>query len=174
MCAVLSDEAAASSIQSLRLYNCAFHPTSSLGLLRRLTCLHLCILHVTEEGLGILLSKSFALEELDISFCRGIICLRIDCALQHLKYISLIYCIRMQSVQIDAPNLCSFRSDGIGILTAVRNSSQLKNVDLSSIFFSDARARLPSIIPNVETLTRHSRQVYVSNFNILMTKLLHG
>ncbi|XBJ20163.1 hypothetical protein VPH35_011025 [Triticum aestivum] len=171
-CAVLSDEAAASSIKSLHLHGCAFTPTSSLGILRRLTCLHLFSVRVTEEGLRFLLSKSPVLEKLDMYFCRGIVCLRIAFTLQQLKYLSLIHCTGLQSVQIDAPKLCSFRSDEIGILKEIclRNSSQLKNVDLSSIFFSDARARLPSIIPNVESLILQSRQPskfpYLKNLEI--------
>ena len=178
-CALLSDEAAATSIQSLHLSGGAFHPTSSIGILRRLTCLQLSLIYVTEKGLGLLLSKSSVLEKLDVSFCWGLTCLRIAWTLQQLKYLSFIQCLVLQSVQIDAPNLCSFHSDSIGILTeiSVRNSStQLQNIDISTNLLSAARTKLPSLIRNVESLTLHSPhgEVYVFGFNnILMTKL-HG
>ncbi|XP_044434518.1 uncharacterized protein [Triticum aestivum] len=166
-CAVLSDEAAASSIQSLRLSSCAFHPTSSLGHLRRLTCLHLSLVRITEEGLLLLLSKCSVLERLEISHCSGIICLRVASTMQQLKYISVSYCTKLQVVQIDAPNLCSFHCVGFLTEISVTNSSQLKNVDLLGAL-SDARARLPSIIGNVESLTLRSSYLENVNFPIPM------
>ncbi|XP_037425692.1 uncharacterized protein LOC119291072 isoform X2 [Triticum dicoccoides] len=72
---VLSDEAAASSIQYLCLFRSDFHPMSTLGLLRRLTSLNLTLVHTTEEGLGHLLSQSCALERIDLYHCSGIVCL---------------------------------------------------------------------------------------------------
>ena len=171
-CAALSDEAAASSIQSLSLSSCAFHPTSSPGLLRRLTCLHMSLVRITEEGLLLLLSKCSVLERLEISHCSGIICLRVASTMQQLKYISVSYCTKLQVVQIDAPKLCSFHCDGFRTEISVTNSSQLKSVDLLGAL-SDARARLPSIIGHVESLTLCSSYLEVISFgfNILMTKL---
>nr|XP_051229244.1 uncharacterized protein LOC127347055 [Lolium perenne] len=89
-CSLLSDEAAASSIQSLRLLACDFHPTSTLGLLRRLKFLNLALVNITEDGLGNLLSKSSALERLEIV------------------------------VEIGAPQLCSFHFGGTLIPSIVR------------------------------------------------------
>jgi hypothetical protein len=85
-CSVLSGEAAASSIQSLYLFGCAFHPTETIGHLRRLKKLDLYCVQITEEGLEHLLSKSVALEQLEIFKCSNIICLTIPCTLQQLKY----------------------------------------------------------------------------------------
>lgn len=52
-CSVLSDKAAASSIESLFLVSCTFHSTSTLGCLKRLKSLDLTMVHITEEGLDI-------------------------------------------------------------------------------------------------------------------------
>uniref|UniRef100_A0A452ZUA1 At1g61320/AtMIF1 LRR domain-containing protein n=1 Tax=Aegilops tauschii subsp. strangulata TaxID=200361 RepID=A0A452ZUA1_AEGTS len=157
-CSVLSDEAAASSIESLRLSCCPFNPTSTLGLLRRLTSLLLSHVGITEEGLGLLLSKSSALQRLEFFYCSEIICLRIPCTLQKLNFLNIVGTKKMR-VEINAPNLSTFRRvcGGVTLMKiSVRNSSQLKDVYLSFILLSDAHARLPSIAGNVESLTMHS------------------
>ncbi|KAM3299900.1 hypothetical protein ACQJBY_041073 [Aegilops geniculata] len=156
-CSVLSDDAAASSIQSLGLWGCSFHPTSTLGLLRRLKCLQLTLVDISEEGLGLLLSKSSSLEQLVLFFCSGITCLQIPCTMQQLNFLSITECKSLKMVEIDAPNLCSFYCVGTLIEISIRNSFQLKNVNLSCILLSDARAKLPSILGTVESLTLRSR-----------------
>jgi hypothetical protein len=164
-CSVLYDGAAASSVQSLRLWGCAFHPTSTLGHLRRLKILNLSIVHITEEGLGHLLSKSSALERLEIVACQEIICLKMACTLQQLKFLSVTNCKILQVIEIDTPNLCSFKYDRPLLEIFVRKSSQLKHVSLSSFcmsgILSSARARIPSIAEHVESLTLLSRVRYV-------------
>ncbi|VAH10871.1 unnamed protein product [Triticum turgidum subsp. durum] len=177
-CSVLSNEAAASSIQSLSLLGCAFHPTSILGCLRRLKCLSLCYVHVTEDGLAHLLSKSSVLEWLEIEACSGIVCLKIPCTLQQLKFLSVQKCKMVQLVEIDAPQLCSFHYGGIpdadhyGRTPAiyVQNSSHLKTVDISPVSLSGilsyARFSLPSIAQNVESLTLHGRSEVCVGFNV--------
>uniref|UniRef100_A0A452ZTG9 F-box domain-containing protein n=1 Tax=Aegilops tauschii subsp. strangulata TaxID=200361 RepID=A0A452ZTG9_AEGTS len=174
-CSVLSNEAAASSIQSLSLFGCAFHPTSILGRLRRLKSLSLRYVHVTEDGLGHLLSKSSALEWLEIEACSGIICLKIPCTLQQLKFLSVQKCEMVKVVEIDAPRLCSFRYCGTPVIY-VRNSSQLKNVDISPVnlsgILSYARFSLPSIAQNVESLTLLAGRIEVCvGFNVSMIVL---
>jgi hypothetical protein len=101
-CPVLSGEAAASSIQSLYLFGCAFHPTETIGHLRRLKKLDLYCVQITEEGLEHLLSKSVALEQLEIFKCSNIICLTIPCTLQQLKYLKVEWCEVLQAVEINA------------------------------------------------------------------------
>ncbi|KAF6997369.1 hypothetical protein CFC21_013597 [Triticum aestivum] len=175
-CSVLSNEAAASSIQSLSLFGCAFHPTSILGRLRRLKSLSLRYVHVTEDGLGHLLSKSSALEWLEIEACSGIICLKIPCTLQQLKFLSVQKCEMVKVVEIDAPRLCSFRYCGTPVIY-VRNSSQLKNVDISPVnlsgILSYARFSLPSIAQNVESLTLLAGRIENANTPMLPSKLPH-
>uniref|UniRef100_A0ACD5U0L3 Uncharacterized protein n=1 Tax=Avena sativa TaxID=4498 RepID=A0ACD5U0L3_AVESA len=163
-CSILSDEGAASSIQSLRLaVNCAFHPTSTLGCLRRLKILKLSLVHITEEGLEHLFSKCSALEELSIFSCSGIICLKIPSTLQQLKLLYVNRSKMPRVVEINAPNLCSFHyenapfpHDSALSEIYVRNCSQLKHVNLASScpsrVLSYARTSLPSIARNVESL----------------------
>jgi hypothetical protein len=159
-CSVLSHQAAASSIQSLHLSCCVFHPTAALGCLTRLKRLELSMVKITEEVLGHLLSKSFTLEQLVMFSCSGIIFLRIPCTLQKLKILHVTTYEMMQVVEIDAPNLCSFHYKGSPLVEiSVRNSPQLKKICFSSVnsstpgILSYARARLPLIAPNVESLT---------------------
>uniref|UniRef100_A0ACD5TDY1 Uncharacterized protein n=1 Tax=Avena sativa TaxID=4498 RepID=A0ACD5TDY1_AVESA len=155
-CSVFSDERTTNSVQFLHLGSCAFHPTSTLGCLRGLKILILSIVHITEEGLGHLLSKSSNLEKLKIFACSGIICLKIPCTMQHLKFLNVRSCDMLRVVEIDAPNLHSFHYDNVLLEIYARNCSQLKNVQLSSsrssgvLFY--ARASLPSIARNVESL----------------------
>uniref|UniRef100_N1QQ47 Uncharacterized protein n=1 Tax=Aegilops tauschii TaxID=37682 RepID=N1QQ47_AEGTA len=174
-CSVLSDEAAATSIQSLSLLACAFHPTSTLGCLTRLKSLRLSLVHITEEELGHLLSKSSALEQFELFYCSGITCLKIPYTLQQLKFLSVKYCKMVQVVQIDAPQLCSFHYNGTPVIY-VRNSSQLKNVNISAVglsgILSHARFSLPSIAQNVESLTLCSYSED-ANTPMLSSKLPH-
>ena len=157
-CSVLSDEAAASSIQSLGLWGCSFHPTPTLGLLRRLTSLNLTLVHTTDEGLGHLLSKSFSLARIDLLHCSGIICLRIPSTMQKLNSLTIIGCQRLKMVEINAPNvrflLCGHNHGGETLSEIlVKDSSQLKDVNYSWILLSYAHVWLPSIARNVESLT---------------------
>ncbi|KAM3300061.1 hypothetical protein ACQJBY_041201 [Aegilops geniculata] len=81
----------------------------------------------------------------------------------------------VQVVQIDAPQLCSFHYDGTPVIY-VRNSSQLKNVNISAIglssILSHARFSLPSIAQNVESLTLCSYSED-ANTPMLPSKLPH-
>lgn len=84
-----------------------------------------------------------------------------------------------QVVEIDAPNLCSLHYNGHPLVEiSARNSSQLKNVDMWSYYtsapdiLSYARARLPSIAPNVEILLLSSRNENVDT-PMLPSKLMN-
>jgi len=137
------------------------------------------MVHITEEGLGHFLSKSSALERLVVYGCSGIICLRIPCTLQQLKLLHIITCEVIQVIVIDAPNLCTLYFNGGPLVEiSVRNSCQLKNVDMWSGYCSApgilayARARLPSITPNVESLNLRSCKENVDT-PMLSSKLIH-
>ncbi|CAM0954035.1 unnamed protein product [Alopecurus aequalis] len=183
-CSVLSDEGAASSIQSLHLSSCNFHPTSALGCLRRLKILSLWSVHTTEEGLEHLLSKSSTLEELRFCFCSGIICLKIPHTMQHLKLLDVKRCDILDKhgyemprvVEIDAPNLSSFQYDGALPEISVGNSLQLKHVNLSFSHMSGnlfyARTSLPSIARHIESLILVSCSEN-ANTPMLQSKLPH-
>ena len=125
-CSVLSDDAAASSIRSLHLSACVFRPTTTLGCLRRLNALSLFSVHITDEGLGHLLSKSFALQQLYIFRCNAIICLKIPSMLQQLKLLTIKLCEKLQVVEINAPRLSSFHFDGALVKISVVDPSPLR------------------------------------------------
>ncbi|KAM0836941.1 hypothetical protein ACQ4PT_061990 [Festuca glaucescens] len=175
-CSILSDEIAARSIQSLHLYGCAFHPTLTLGWLRRLGTLQLYFLKINDEGLGHLLSKSLALEQLEIGYCDEITCFKMPCKLQQLKFLRVASCDMIQLVEINAPKLSSFQYEGTQVEINVIDSTQLKDVELLHDkpfgILCSAYAKLTTIAPNVRSLTLRSRN---EDFNmpVLPVKLLH-
>lgn len=170
-CSILSDEIAARSIQSLDLYGCAFDPTVTLGWLRRLGTLRLYFLKINDEGLGHLLSKSLALEQLEICYCGEITCFRMPCKMQQLKFLRVAWCNMIRFVEIDAPKLFSFQYEGTQVEINVIESTQLKNVELLHTkpygILSYAYAKLPLIAPNVQNLT------LISFYENLNTPVLH-
>uniref|UniRef100_A0ACD5YYX8 Uncharacterized protein n=1 Tax=Avena sativa TaxID=4498 RepID=A0ACD5YYX8_AVESA len=176
-CSVLSDDTAARSIQSLHLYGCAFHPTVTLGWLRRLQILCLYFLKINDEGLGHLLSKSFAcLEQLEIGYCQEITCLKMPFKLQKLMFLSVKSCPMIRLVEINAPKLSSFKYEGTQVEINVIDSTRLKDVQMSHTkpfgVLSSAYAKLTSIAPNVGSLTLCCSN---ENFNtpMLAVKFLH-
>ncbi|XBJ05985.1 hypothetical protein VPH35_024666 [Triticum aestivum] len=154
-CSVLSNEAAASSVRSLELHACAFHPTTTLGWLSRLETLCLYRVNITDEGLGHLLSKSFSLGQIDIINCSKIICLKIPCTLQKLNVLKVSWCGRLQAVEINAPNLSTLHFIGALVEISVADPSQLQDVHLigPSHLLSYARAKLSYTAPNVKSLS---------------------
>jgi hypothetical protein len=157
---VLFEETTTSLIESLYLSECSFHPIQTLGCFGRLKSLDLIYVHITEEGLQKLLSKSSGLERLQIHSCSEIICLKLPCTLQKLKFLTIITWHKMQVVQISAPNLSSFRYYGCPLEISIRDPSQLKDVYLTSFdssrILSYGRAKLPYIAHSVERLTLSS------------------
>ena len=174
-CSVLSDDAAASSIRSLHLSACVFRPTTTLGCLRRLNALSLFSVHITDEGLGHLLSKSFALQQLYIFRCNAIICLKIPSMLQQLKLLTIKLCEKLQVVEINAPRLSSFHFDGALVKISVVDPSPLRDVYFKSCrpsrMLSYARTRLPSITRNVRSLTLvSSHEVCIGFLQVILYK----
>jgi hypothetical protein len=153
---VLFDDTTTSPIQSLYLSRCIFHPTETLGCFGRLKSLDLIHVLISEEGLQQFLSKSSGLERLQIHTCSRIISLKIPCALQKLKFLTVIALHKMQVVQIGAPNLSSFHYHGCPLEISISDPSQLKDVYLYGIL-SYGCAKLLSTARNVESLTLLSR-----------------
>lgn len=175
-CSILSDAIAARSIQSLHLHGCTFHPTVTLGWLRRLGTLQLYFLKINDEGLGHLLSKSLALEQLEICCCDEITCFKMPCKLQQLKFLRVARCDIIQLVEINAPKLSSFQYEGTQVEINVIDSTQLKDVELlhDKPFgtLCSAYAKLTTIAPNVRSLALRSRNEEF-NMPVLPVKLLH-
>ncbi|KAF2932243.1 putative FBD-associated F-box protein At5g53635 isoform X1 [Oryza sativa Japonica Group] len=192
-CSLLSD-GIQNSIRYLRLDWCALRPTAELGPLQSLTSLRLRSVSIRGEELQCLLSNSPALEQLRISSCTEIVCLKIPCSLQKLSNLTVIGCDSLKVLENKAPNLSSFFVSGCSNLRILEN----KTPNLSSFFCRGvgaklslgetlkmkklgmgranavhyARAELPSIMPNLETLNIRSGPEAV-NTPVLPTKFLY-
>jgi len=153
---VLFDETT-SSLQSIYLSECIFEPIETVGCFGNLKSLDLFYVHITEKGLELLLSKSCVLERLQIYSSSEIICLKIPCTLQKLKFLIIKSSKKIRVVEISAPNLSTFDYNGAPLEIRIRDPSQLKDVYLSSFdpsrILSYVRGKLPSIARNVERLT---------------------
>ncbi|CAO2171654.1 unnamed protein product [Urochloa humidicola] len=151
------------SIRYLHLAHCSFRPKVALGL-RSLTRLHLCLVHITGDELGCILSHSLALERLEIRGCDRIVCLKVPHLLQRLNYLEVSGCAKLRVIDNEAPNVSSFSFGGnIRVQLALGETLQMKSLSMScccSVFY--ARAELPSSMPNLEALTiqSHTERAY--------------
>ncbi|GJM86607.1 hypothetical protein PR202_ga02482 [Eleusine coracana subsp. coracana] len=161
------------SLRSLHLTSCNFHPTVGLGCLRSLASLHLSMVCITEGELERLLTNSFALERLELKYCSEIICLKIPC-LPRLSYLEVLICRRLQLIESKASNLSSFRFAGEPhVQFSLAETSRIKKLDwLCSGATFYACTELPISMPNLETLTIHSRTETV-NTPMVSSKFLH-
>ncbi|XP_066351889.1 uncharacterized protein [Miscanthus floridulus] len=80
------------SIRYLHLTYCAFRPMVGFDCLSRLTKLHLYQVRITGNELGCLISKSFALEQLELMSCDELICLKIPLCLERLSCLRVTWC----------------------------------------------------------------------------------
>ncbi|XBH71031.1 hypothetical protein VPH35_098565 [Triticum aestivum] len=172
-CSLLSD-GRGNSIRELKLVGCAFRPTVGIGCTRSLTNLSLCFVHITGDELGFLLSKSLALERLDLNSCSEIASLKIPSLLQRLSYLKVSQCSMLQVIESKAPNISSFHFVGDQqVQLFLGESSQVKEIFIShSCALHYARAMLPSTTPNLETLDIFSTGEMVST-PMLPSKFLH-
>lgn len=165
-CSLLSD-GIRNSIRYLDLGFCAFHPTTELGPLRSLTTICLHYVCITGVELECLLSNSLALEQLELSNCKQIICLKIPCVLQKFGCLSIFGCWRLQVIESKAPNLSSLYFSG-NVKLSLGDTLQLKNLSMTrSNIVCYARAELPSIIPNIKTLELRSDDEVCSKTSVL-------
>ncbi|KAL6640681.1 hypothetical protein ACP70R_021804 [Stipagrostis hirtigluma subsp. patula] len=158
-CSLLSN-GSGDSIRYLHLVNCSFRPTVTLSCLRGLTRLHLCLVRITGDKLGSVLSHSFALEQLEIRYCDEIVCLKVPRLLQRLRYLEVFGCGRLKLIDNEAPYLSSFLFEGDNtVQLSLGETLQIKNLYMrrSGIIFF-ARSKLPSSMPNLENLTIHSHR----------------
>uniref|UniRef100_A0A0D9XFI7 F-box domain-containing protein n=1 Tax=Leersia perrieri TaxID=77586 RepID=A0A0D9XFI7_9ORYZ len=154
-CSLLSDESG-SSIQHLHLCCCYFCPPADFGCFQSLTKIYLKHVKITGDGLGSLLSTSFALERLELEYCNQIEHIKIPSEVQRLSYIEVSECLRLQVIENKAPNVDSLDIFGQGycpIQLSFGESSLVKNLSMDcSSALCHAFAELPSIFPNLETL----------------------
>ncbi|CAL5009114.1 unnamed protein product [Urochloa decumbens] len=174
-CSLLSG-GTASSLRSLYLGSCGFHPTLTSGCLRSLIKLELYGVCIEEEELKCLLSNTPSLEWLDVKFCYPITSLRIP-YLQQLSYLG-VSCKKkhmVQSIENKAPNLSSFYfQDEISVLFLLGDTLlQIKKLHMAcknaALY---ALTELPSSMPSLETLTIHSHGEE-ANTPMVVSKFLH-
>ncbi|KAF8768793.1 hypothetical protein HU200_007353 [Digitaria exilis] len=148
-----------SSIRSLELHSCVFRPTLELGPLRSLTRLRL--------------TDSLALEHLDLTHCSEIIFLKIPSVLLHLSYVNVFGCSYLQAVENKSPSLSSFTLFGEVSKLSLGETLQMMKVFVMRCdnVVHYARAKLPSIMPNLETLELGS--TLEVNTPMLPTKFLN-
>ena len=156
-CSLLSD-GVRNSLQYLKLHNVALHPTVELCPLRGLTSLHLSDVRITWDELECLLCNSLALEQLELECCAEIIYLKIPCSLQRLSSLSVFSCYRLQVIESKAPNLSSLCLTGHRLNFSHVETLQVKKLAMYyPNFIGDARGKLPSSMPNLETLVINSQ-----------------
>jgi hypothetical protein len=156
-CSLLSG-VSGNTLRHLRLDRCVLRPTSGLAM-KSLTMLHLCKVRITGDELGCLLSHCFALEQLKLRYCDDIICLAIPSLLQRFSFLKVLKCANLQMIENKAPNLSSFSfsSNSNQIQLALGESLTVKTLKLrhkGAIGY--AIDKLPSYVPNLETLTIHT------------------
>ncbi|XBH60334.1 hypothetical protein VPH35_114947 [Triticum aestivum] len=171
-CAILSDRVG-NSLKHLSLRFCDLHPTVELGPLRSLTRLYLCCVSITWNELECLLSNSPALELLDLTSCAEIRSLKLSCALQRLIVLSVLECERLTVIESKAPNLSSLYLRGSRLDFSLVETLQMKELYLQQDnLIRDACAKLPPILPNIETLVIESPWEVV-DAPMLPTKFLY-
>ncbi|KAL6844072.1 hypothetical protein ACP4OV_025745 [Aristida adscensionis] len=146
-----------SSIRFLYLLNCAFHPPVGFDCLRSLTKLYLSEVRITDDELGCLISKCFALEQLQLRECSDLICLKIPFCLERLSFLSVQDCDMLEVIESKAPNLSTIRLYCDPIHLSFGESSQVNYLRFGFSTckpncFSYAITKLPSAVPSLETL----------------------
>ncbi|TVU00619.1 hypothetical protein EJB05_53954, partial [Eragrostis curvula] len=152
-CSLLSTERV-SSMQSFSLDGCSFHPTVEIGCLSNLTSVHLSSARISGEELCGFLSKSLALEQLDLYNCSDIVHLKIPSVLLQLHFLQVHRCAKLELIESKAPNLVDFYYYGHRMHISLGYSLQLRRIQMSgeSNMLHCARTMLPSIAPNLQTL----------------------
>uniref|UniRef100_N1QU18 At1g61320/AtMIF1 LRR domain-containing protein n=1 Tax=Aegilops tauschii TaxID=37682 RepID=N1QU18_AEGTA len=142
------------SISYLKLKGCAFQPMAGLGCLRKM--------HLSEE--------------LDLSKCNNITCLKIPSLLNQFNHLTVSRCKTLEVIENKAPNLCTVRIDTTLVRLPFGDSLRVKNLEMLWPFEYNlvyyARAELPQIMPNLETLGISSA-AEVLNTPIVPAKFLH-
>nr|TKW00943.1 hypothetical protein SEVIR_8G146200v2 [Setaria viridis] len=145
-----------SSIQTFVLGDCSFHCAAQVGYMSSLTNLELHSVHITGEELYGFLSNSCAVEELRLTNCNDIICLKIPCLLQKLDILDVLGCSKLIMIDTNAPNLSTFFFAGRPIHISLGEALQVRKIsfrrDYSPNALYYASTKFPFIAPNLQTL----------------------
>lgn len=125
-----------------------------------LTRLHLSEVHITGDELGQLLSNSVALEELQLVNCHKIISLKLPCLLHRLNCLTVFECRGLKVIENKAPKVSVVHINGSFEKLRVGDMLQVKKLEMIDTYGTSlvhhARANLPFIMPNLETLNLYS------------------
>ncbi|KAL5206407.1 hypothetical protein ABZP36_034616 [Zizania latifolia] len=165
------------SIRYLDLSNGTFHPTVGLGCMRSLTKLILSNVRIKDDELVCLLSKSFALKQLELRYCHMIICLKIPCLPEQLSLLIVSRCQNLKMIESKPPNLSAFNFSGDIVQLSFGQSSQVKDLDMDDgfrvpNFLCYAITKIPYIFPNLRSLTLSSFNERL-NTPMVAAKFLH-
>nr|TKW33949.1 hypothetical protein SEVIR_2G272400v2 [Setaria viridis] len=133
---------------SMIRYNFPFR----LGCFRSLKKLHLYYVSITGDELGCLLPNSVALEQLELRYCKDIICLKIPRVLLRLSCLKVFACDNLQEIMSEAPNLSSLCFEWFDrhVTISLGEALHVKKLEIPC-FRSFNYAQLPTIVPNLET-----------------------
>uniref|UniRef100_K4A305 At1g61320/AtMIF1 LRR domain-containing protein n=1 Tax=Setaria italica TaxID=4555 RepID=K4A305_SETIT len=130
---------------------CTFRPTVRLGCFRSLKKLHLYYVSITGDELGCLLPNSVALEQLELRYCKDIICLKIPRVLLRLSCLKVFACDNLREIMSEAPNLSSLCFEWFDrhVTISLGEALHVKKLEIPC-FRSFNYAQLPTIVPNLE------------------------
>jgi hypothetical protein len=84
--------------------------------------------------------------------------LKLPSVLQRLSSLTVMDCLSLKVIESKAPNLSNFYVRGHWVDFSLVETLQMRKLDIGQQnFIRDARAKLPSIMPNIETLVIGSR-----------------
>ncbi|EAZ32062.1 hypothetical protein OsJ_16250 [Oryza sativa Japonica Group] len=101
---------------------------------------------------------------------------KVPCLMQQLKYLEVTKCQMLQVIEIDAPKLSTFIYGDVGVKISLGDPLQVKDIRLMGYNEADtvcyARTKLPSILPNIESLVVSSPNEMTST-PVVPSKFLH-
>ncbi|KAF8703533.1 hypothetical protein HU200_032346 [Digitaria exilis] len=171
-CSLLSN-GSGESIRYLHLCGCSFRPTAELPWLKSLTKMRLHAVCFTGDELESLLCNSFALERLVLTHCDEMVCLKIPCMLQRLRYLKVFCCENLRVIDNKAPNISSFLYAGERIQLSLGNTLKMEYIHLAfggALHY--ACVELLSSMPNLKIANINSR-TEMANTPVLRSKFLH-
>ncbi|KAL6603451.1 hypothetical protein ACP70R_043812 [Stipagrostis hirtigluma subsp. patula] len=161
------------SIRRLQLSWCAFSTTARLDCMKNLTSVHLRDVRITGDALGCLLSNSIALERLNLVYCNKITFLKIPYLMRRLSCLGVFECDMLQVIESKAPNISTFHYSGTQVELSLGVPVQVKTLSLSTdSAICYARAKLPFIVPTLETLSISS-SFEVTNTPMVPSTFVH-
>jgi len=162
-CSLLSrDSHGCSTITSFTITGCRLGYIDRVGCLVSLRRVHLHKMRVTGDELSCFLSSSPALEELELSYCHDIVCLKIPHLLSRLKFLHVGNNNGLQKIQCDAPELKIVSYVGLPTTCICLGDSSplVSEMKVSSVdehgMLCYATTKLPSVAPNLSILSLSS------------------